>query len=113
MDHERDTERFCRPTHRDAHISAERDHHIGLDLTEPLFRALRALLDGAQRLGQRERMSAVEPTCLEGLKRQPRFFHQARLDTLRRARIEDLMAFLFQRLGKRERRIDMTGGATT
>ena len=113
MDHERNTERFCRPTHRDAHISAERDHHIRLDLGEPLFRALRALLNGAQRFGQRERMSAIEPARLESFEWQPRFFHQTRLDALRRARIEDLMALLFQRLSKCERRIDMTGGTTT
>ena len=56
-------------------------------------------------------MIAVEAGRFERRERDARLAHQARLDALRRAGEEDLVAVLGEHLGQRERWVDMAGGA--
>ena len=58
-------------------------------------------------------MFAVEAGRLEGLKRDARFRHKARLYPARRAGETHLHPPIFKHLGERKRRIDMTGGSPT
>ena len=56
-------------------------------------------------------MFAVETGRLEGLKRDARFGHKARLYSARRASEAHLHPPFFKHLCERERRIDVTGGS--
>ena len=98
---------------RNGDISAEAYDRARLDLGEPALSFLRRVRDELERLHEREGVFAVETGRLEGLKRDARFRHKARLYPARRAGETHLHPPIFKHLGERKRRIDMAGGSPT
>ena len=113
MDDHGDAHLLGRTGDRNRDIPAEANDRARLDLGEPALGFLRRVRDELERLHEREGMFAVETRRLEGLKRDARFGHKARLDPARRAGETHLHPPLFKHLGERKRRIDMTSGSPT
>ena len=110
VNHHGDTALLGGAGDRDADITSETDHAVGVDLGKPLARQLRGTLDLDDCLGKRERMIAVEARGFEGFVRDARCGDETRLDAAGRAGEEHLMPALAQHVGKREGRIDVAGG---
>ena len=98
---------------RNGDVPAEANDRARLDLGEPTLGFLRRVRDEFERLHEREGVLAVEAGCLEGLKRDARFRHKARLYSARRASEAHLHPPFFKHLCERKRRIDMTSGSPT
>ena len=111
MDDHGDAHLLGRTGDRNGDIPAEANDRARLDLGEPTLGFLRRVRDELERLHEREGMFAVEAGRLEGLKRDARFGHKARLNPARRASETHLNPPLFKHLGERKRRIDMTSGS--
>ena len=106
-----DAHLLSRACDRDRDVPAKANDHTRLNLGEPALGFLRRVRDELERLHEREGVLAVEAGCLEGLKRDARFRHKARLYSARRASEAHLHPPFFKHFCERERRIDVTGGS--
>ena len=110
VDHHGNAHALGRTRHRDGHVAAEADHHVGPDLTKPLLGGLRALRDLRHARDDGRRVVAVEARRFERRERHARRGHKARLDAARGAGEAHVAPAVGQHVRKGERRVDVTGG---